>query len=115
MEALKRGDIRIASGAADYAGRPRPFVIVHDDRLGITGSATVCGFTTDPADAPFFRIPVAPSALNGLKEHSRLMVDKITTVPRSKVGRRIGRLADEDIAKLNRALAIFLGLGEWRR
>ena len=38
------------------------------------------------------------------------MVDKITTVPKSKLGARIGRLADQDMMRLNRAMLIFLGL-----
>jgi mRNA interferase MazF len=38
------------------------------------------------------------------------MVDKITTVPKSKVGARIGRLDDEDILRLNQAILVFLGL-----
>jgi mRNA interferase MazF len=38
------------------------------------------------------------------------MVDKITTVPKSKVGARIGRLDDEDLLRLNRAVVVFLGL-----
>jgi mRNA interferase MazF len=38
------------------------------------------------------------------------MVDKITTVPKSKIGARIGRLDDEDIVRLNQAVLVFLGL-----
>jgi mRNA interferase MazF len=38
------------------------------------------------------------------------MVDKITTVPKSRIGARIGRLADEDIIRLNRAVVVFLGI-----
>ncbi len=72
---------------------------------------TFCPFTTNPTPAPLFRLPVKPSDGNGLKERGSLMVDKITTVARSKVGKHIGRLADEDIVRLNRALVVFLGLG----
>jgi mRNA interferase MazF len=38
------------------------------------------------------------------------MVDKITTVPRGKLGSRIGRLDDEDIVRLNRAIVVVVGL-----
>ena len=38
------------------------------------------------------------------------MVDKITTVPKAKIGVRIGRLADEDLVRLNRAVLVFLGV-----
>ena len=83
---------------------------MQDDRFDATGSATICAFTSDPIDAPLFRLAVEPSGTNGLEATSRLMVDKITAVPRHKLGNRIGRLGDEDIVRLNRAILIFLGL-----
>ena len=82
-----------------------------DDRFDELLSVTFCPFTTNPTPAPLFRVPVKPSERNGLKEGSSLMVDKITTVARGKVGKRIGRLEDEDIVRLNRAIVVFLGLG----
>ena len=69
-----------------------------------------CAFTTDPTEAPLFRLPIEPNASNGLRTPCRLMVDKITTVPRSKIGPLIGRLDDEDVLRLNRAVLLFLGL-----
>jgi mRNA interferase MazF len=66
--------------------------------------------TTDGTEAPLFRLPVEPNERNGLLAPCRLMVDKITTVPKTKVGTRIGRLDDEDILRLNRAVLVFLGL-----
>lgn len=73
-------------------------------------SVTVCSLTTTPADAPLFRILIQPSELNGLAAESRIMVDKITTVRRSRLGEHIGRLSDEDVVRLNRAMLVFLGL-----
>ena len=107
---MSRGDVWTASGAPGYAGKPRPVVIVQDDRFDATDSVTVCGFTTDPTEAPLFRLPIDPAAENGLDAPSRLMVDKITTIARNKLGRRIGRLADTDMLRLNRAIIVFLGL-----
>ena len=107
---MKRGEIWTAAGGKDYAGKPRPIVILQDDRFDGTSSITICAFTSDPTDAPLFRLVVEPSEVNGLDTVSRLMVDKVTTVPKAKLGRRIGRLADDDIVRLNRALMIFLGL-----
>jgi mRNA interferase MazF len=98
------------AGGRDYAGKPRPVVIVQDDNFDATASITICAFTTDETDAPLFRLPVEPSERNGLRVHSRLMVDKIITVPKSKVGARLGRLDDPDILRLNQALLVFLGL-----
>jgi mRNA interferase MazF len=107
---VKRGEVWTAAGGMDYAGKPRPIVIVQDDRFDATSSITICAFTSDPTDAPLFRIAVEPSETNGLKTTSRLMVDKTTTMQKLKLGRRIGRLADDDMLRLNRALMIFLGL-----
>ncbi len=107
---MKRGEVWTVSGGKDYAGKPRPVVIVQDDSFNATDSVTVCAFTTDPTDAPLFRLAVEPSQRNGLRSPSRLMVDKITAVPKSKVGDRIGRLDDEDVVRLNQAVMVFLGL-----
>ena len=107
---MRRGEIWTAAGGSGYAGKPRLVVIVQDDRFDATASVTVCSFTTDPTDAPLFRLAIEPAAENGLEARSSLMVDKIATVPRTRLGRHIGRLAAEDIARLNRAIAVFLGL-----
>src|SRR6202035_5746058 len=107
---MKRGDIWIVAGGKDDAGKPRPVVIVQDDSFDGTDSITICAFTTDETEAPLFRLPVEPNARNGLRGRCRLMVDKITTVPKAKIGARIGRLDDEAILRLNQAVLVFLGL-----
>ncbi len=112
---MKRGEIWTAAGGADYAGKPRPVVIVQDDRFDATASITICAFTSDPTDAPLIRLLVGPSDTNGLELASRLMVDKITTVSKTKLGTRIGRLEDGDMVRLNRAMIVFLGLAGERQ
>jgi mRNA interferase MazF len=107
---LRRGEIWTAAAGSGYVGKPRPVVIVQDDRFDATDSVTVCAFSTDPVEAPLFRLRVEPDDVNGLREASSLMVDKITTVPRSKLGEDIGRLGDEDMVRLGRAILVFLGL-----
>ena len=107
---MKRGEIWIVAAGSGYAGKPRPVVILQDDRFDATDSLTICAFTTDPTDAPLFRLLIEPSEGNGLRSACRLMVDKITTVPKAKLGARIGRLADEDVLRLNRAAIVFLGM-----
>ena len=107
---MRRGEIWTAAGGKDYAGKPRPVVIVQDDRFDATDSITVCALTTDPTEAPLFRLAVAPNERNGLRSACRLMVDKITTVAKTKLGSRIGELDDEDLVRLNRAMLVFLGL-----
>ena len=90
--------------------KPRPTVILQDDRFDATASITICAFTTDPTEAPLSRLPIVPTEGNGLRAPCRLMVDKITIVPKTKIGSRVGRLDDEDVVRLNRAILVFLGL-----
>ena len=112
---MKRGEVWAVAGGADYAGKPRPAVVVQDDDFDRTGSITICLFTRDPTEAPLFRVHVEVSAENGLRESSALMVDKITTVPRDKLGTRIGRLEAGDIVRMNQAILVFLGLARSQR
>ena len=107
---MRRAEIWTASGGRGYAGKPRPAVIVQDDRFETIDSVTICAFTSDPTEAPLFRLAIDPTEMNGLRTTSRLMVDKITTVPKARLGNRIGRLGDKDTVRLNRAMLIFLGL-----
>ena len=107
---MRRGEVWTAAGGPGYAGKPRPVVIVQDDAFDATESITICAFTTDPTEAPLFRLAVAPNERNGLAAPCRLMVDKLTTVPKARLGRRVGRLADEDVLRLNQAILVFLGL-----
>jgi mRNA interferase MazF len=107
---MKRGEIWTVSGGKDYAGKPRPVAIIQDDSFDATASITVCAFTSTDLDAPLFRLRITPSERNGLHSTCWLMADKITTVPKSKVGKRIGRLDDDDVLRLNQAVLVFLGL-----
>ena len=107
---MKRGDIWTAAAGSGYVGKPPPVVIVQDDRFDATASVTVCVFTTDPTEAPLSRLQMVPDATNGIREPGTLMVDKITTVPRTELGERIGRTGDDDMVRLGRAVVVFLGL-----
>lgn len=92
---MKRG-VWTAPAGSGYARKPRPAVIVRDDRFDTTASVTVLAFTTDPADAPLLRLLVEADKVTGIRKFSRLMVDEVTTVPRSKRGdhRRGGACVD---------------------
>jgi mRNA interferase MazF len=107
---VTRGELYTAAARGPYSGKPRPVVILQDDRFDATASVTVCPFTTSPIEAPLLRIPIDPSNENGLDQPSHLMVDKVTTMPRSSLGDRLGRLRDEELVALNRSLIVFLGL-----
>jgi mRNA interferase MazF len=107
---MKRGEIWTAAGGGDYTGKPRPVVIVQDDAFDATDSITVCPITGDPTDVPMLRIALEPTSDNGLTEQSRVMADKVTTVRRSRLDQPVGRLSEHDLARLTRALIVFLGL-----
>jgi mRNA interferase MazF len=107
---MKRGEIWTGAGGADYAGKPRPFVIVQDDVFADRDSLILVPFTTDDQDLPDFRIDVEPSSENGLRAPCKMMVDKMTAMPKSKLGERVGALSDADTTRLNRSLLVFLGL-----
>lgn len=107
---MRRGEIWTAAAGSGYVGKPRPVVIIQDDRFDATDSVTVCAFTTDRTEAPLIRLPVVPDQGNGLREPCSLMVDKITTMPRAKAGERVGHLAEDDMVRLGRAVVVFFGL-----
>ncbi|MGA7705240.1 MAG: type II toxin-antitoxin system PemK/MazF family toxin [Solirubrobacteraceae bacterium] len=107
---MTRGEIYTAAAPGAYTGNPRPVVIVQDDHFDATASITICPFTTSRVEAPLVRLPIDPSEENGLDQTSRIMVDKVTTVPRSSLGERLGRLGGDELVALNRSLIVFLGL-----
>lgn len=106
---MRRAEIWTVSGGADYVGKPHPAVIIQDDHFD-TDSVTLCPFTTDPTDAPLFRLLIEPDQVNGLETPSRIMVDKVITVRRSRLGTKVGALDDTSVLRLNRALVVFLGI-----
>lgn len=107
---MKRGDIvRVAGGV--YASKPRPAVVVQDDRFDATESVTVCPFTTTVIDAPLLRVPVAVSEENGLDQDCFVMIDQITTIRRANVRNVVGSLEKTTLVELERRLAVFLGFG----
>lgn len=109
---MKRGEVWTVAGGAAYAGRPRPAVIVQDDRFDANDSVVVCPLTTDPTPAPIFRLLIQPSQRSGLRSPCRMMVDKITAVPRKRIGTLVGSLTTDEMKALNRAIFVFLGLSE---
>lgn len=109
---LQRGDIVICVFSGDY-GKPRPAVIVQSNLFNQThASITVCPITTHLVEAPLFRLLLAPTQINGLKEASQIMVDKIATLQRDKIRQKIGLLTLEQLQQLNQAVKIWLELNE---
>jgi mRNA interferase MazF len=110
MDRLKRGDIVVVVLSGDY-GKPRPALVVQSDPFNDDWpSVTLAPLTTTPANAPFARLTVDPSAENGLRSVSQIMIDKLQTVPKERVRATIGRLEDEHLQRVSRALMLWLGL-----
>jgi mRNA interferase MazF len=107
---VRRGELWTAAGGKHYAGQPRPVLVVQDNRFDATSSITVCPLTSDPTEIPLLRVPLHPSDSNGLAAPSSIMLDKVTTMPRSKLGERIGKVSDAEMLALSRGLVVFLGL-----
>lgn len=108
---MNRGEIWTVAGGV-YASKPRPAVIVQDDLFDATSSVTVAPMTSTLLDAPLMRIRISGGVglLSGLDHDSDVMIDKLTTVRRSNVHARVGRLSAEQVVEVERALMAFLGL-----
>jgi len=107
---LKRGDLVVVALPGDY-GKPRPALIIQSDLFNEThASVTVVPVTSTLVDAPIFRLTVDPSPTNGLRSLSQLMIDKVTTVSRTRIAQSIGRLEEDLLLRVSRALALWVGI-----
>ena len=107
---MRRGDLVVVAIQGDY-GKPRPALVVQSDLFNEThGSVTVAPVTSTIIDTPLFRVTVEPSRRNGLRLVSQIMVDKITTVRRQRLGQTIGRLEEDAMLRVSRALALWFGI-----
>ena len=107
---MKRGEIWTVADGPDYTSKPRPVVILQNNLFSDLDSVTVCPLTSTDIRASPFRVPVYPTGVNGLRSPCWLMVDKIATSRRTKLGARIGLLETDTLTELNRAVIIFLHL-----
>jgi mRNA interferase MazF len=109
---VKRGDVVIVSIQGDY-GKPRPAVIVQSDLFNDSHSSIIlCPLTSDIQDAPLFRLTIEPNKDNGLTKQSQIMIDKVTALKRERIVQNIGHIDDDSMIKLNRSLALFLGIAQ---
>jgi mRNA interferase MazF len=106
---MRRGDVVTVAAPGDY-GKPRPALVIQSDLFEELPSVTLCLVTSALRDTPIFRITIDPSPTNGLQRVSQIQVDKIMTVARERIGAVIGRLDDAAMLKVNRSLAVFVGI-----
>jgi mRNA interferase MazF len=105
---MRRGDLVTVALSGHY-GKPRPALVIQSDLFDAHPSITVLPVTSELRDTPLFRITVEPNEDNGLRVTSQIMVDKVHTIPKEKLGSPFGKLSDEIMLAVNRALAVFLG------
>jgi mRNA interferase MazF len=109
---MRRGDVVTVAATGDY-GKPRPAVIVQTDALPAEhASVVVCQMTSECSGEPDFRVTIEPTEKNGLRVRSQVMADKPVTIRRERIGRHVGSLDDDDIGRLNIALAFVMGLAD---
>ena len=107
---MRRGEVVTIVLPGAY-GKPRPALVIQSDLFDALGSVTVLPITSELRAAPLLRIPIEPTADNGLRKKSQVMIDKTQTVPRGKIGATIGNLHPDTLVEVNRSLATFLGIG----
>jgi mRNA interferase MazF len=108
---MSRGDLVIVAAPGDY-GKPRPAVIVQSNAIPEShASIVICPMTSELAEADF-RITIEPGPETGLRVRSQVMADKPVAIRRERIGQRIGQLEAADIARLNVALALVMGLAD---
>lgn len=106
---MRRGDLVTIALQGDY-GKPRPALVIQSDLFSAHPSLSILPVTGELRNTPLFRISVEANSENGLGKNSEVMVDKIQTIPREKVGTVIGHLSEEEMLAVSRALAVFLGV-----
>lgn len=93
-----------------YSGKPRPAVVVQSELFADLDSVTLCLLSSELGEAPLARISVEPTPGNSLKQTCAVMIDKLVTVPVERVGQRMGAFDEETMLRVDRSLALFLGI-----
>lgn len=106
---MKRGDLVRIALSGDY-GKPRPALVIQSDAYSAHGSVTVLPVSSTLVDAPLLRVLIQPDHANNLQKPSQIMIDKLMTLPREKVGEPFGRASDEAMLMVTRNLMVFLGI-----
>ena len=107
---MKRGNVVTVAMQGDF-GRPRPALVLQSDVFSdIHATVTVALISSEIVQAPIFRLDIEPSESNGLSRPSQVQIDKIMSIRSEKIGTIIGELNDVMMVRVNRALALWLGL-----
>ena len=107
---MRRGNLVTVAMQGDF-GKPRPALVIQSDLFNEThATVTLALLSSEIVSAPIFRITLDPSPENGLGKVSQIQIDKIMTVRRERIGETFGRIDANALVKVNRALAIWIGV-----
>jgi mRNA interferase MazF len=106
---IPRGAIVTVVIPGDF-GKPRPALVVQTELYSELSTILLCPLTSDLSGGAL-RIHMEPSAQNGLKVASDIMLDKVTSVRRSCIRDVIGTADAVLMEDVTRELALLIGLG----
>jgi mRNA interferase MazF len=108
---MTRGALVVVAARGAYTSKPRPALVVQSDLFNPThASISICPVTSDCVDAPLFRVTLPPGARTGLEVVSQVMVDKVVSIPRASIVRRIGSCDGDEMLAVDHALRAWLGI-----
>jgi mRNA interferase MazF len=108
---MKQFDIYTTAGGT-YSSKPRPSVIIQSIGFDKLDSLTVIPISTSEQNTEF-RVELMPSKNNGLESKSYVMIDKLTTIKKSALGKQIGHVDENCIKEIEKKLLRFIGLDEF--
>lgn len=106
---MNRGEVWSAATGSGFGSKPRPVVVVQADAYRNAPNIIVALMSSKSENARPVRPRVDPDLSNNLREPSIVMIDLLVTVPRLKFGQHLGRLASEDMDRVDQSLLIYLG------
>ncbi|WP_349435826.1 type II toxin-antitoxin system PemK/MazF family toxin [Pararhizobium sp. A13] len=105
---MRRGDLVTVAMPGDF-GKPRPALVIQSDQFSATATLTVLLLSSMLVDASLIRLTAHPTPANGLQKPAQIMIDKVMTVRRDRLGETFGRIDEETMISVNRSLALFFG------
>jgi len=104
-----RGDMVTVALQGDF-GKPGPALVIQSDAFTPTHETVVVLLVSSYViDAPLFRVSIEPSEQNRLQQISQVMIDKVMTVRKERLGDVFGHLENRYVSEVNRLLAVFMG------
>ncbi|WP_380779141.1 type II toxin-antitoxin system PemK/MazF family toxin [Sphingomonas sp. R86520] len=108
---IRRGDIVIAAGPDEHTGKPRPFLIVQSDVFNdVHASMTSCPIARATGGNLLFRVSLPASDETGLLLASEVQADKMISIRRERIIRRIGAAPITTMTSVDDALRRWLEL-----